>query len=138
MYGGFSLSFVHIRKCYSLASQFSESPASQESIQPCSSTLVPTRLRTAPTPAHPVPLPQLTQQLVEVVADDVPHLAGLLAGQADQVALAGDDGDLVDGVQDQVEDALLLTQVLAVPQRAQLDLTLLVLWGVVVELVFRV
>ena len=70
---------------------------------------------------------RLTEQLVEVVADDVPHLSRLLAGEGDQVSLAGDDGDLIDGVQDQVQDALLLTQVLAVPQRAQLDLTLLVL-----------
>lgn len=47
---------------------------------------------------------------------NIPVEAGLLPGESHQVALLGDDGDLVDGVQDQVENAFFLEQVLAVPQ----------------------
>jgi hypothetical protein len=48
--------------------------------------------------------------------------------------LAGDGVHLVDGVQDQAEDALLLEQVLPISQGLEVLLTLLVAWKRTLEL----
>lgn len=62
-----------------------------------------------------------------LTGDDVPVLASLLASQRHHETLGGDDGNLVDGVQDQVEDALLLEQVLAVSEGTEGHLAFVVL-----------
>ena len=67
-----------------------------------------------------------TQNLEEVTGDVVPLLSGLLSCQRRDEALAGDDVHLVDAVQDEVEDALLLKQVLPISEGFQELLLLLV------------
>jgi hypothetical protein len=76
----------------------------------------------------------LTQELEQVSGDIVPLLSGFLPGQRGQDALAGDGVHLVDGVQDQAEDALLLEQVLPISQGLEVLLTLLVAWKRTLEL----
>ena len=81
------------------------------------------------------------QQLEERGGDGLPLVARLLASEGGEQALAGDNVHLVDHVQDEVEDALLLEQVLPVPQGLEELLALLVaeillrLHEVVVEIV---
>lgn len=70
-----------------------------------------------------------TQELVEMARDDVPVVAGSITREGRHETRGCDHRDLVDGVQDQIEDAFLLEQILTVSQRSQLDLLLFVLCG---------
>ena len=67
-----------------------------------------------------------TQQLKEVTGHVVPLLPGLLSCKGRNEALAGDDVHLVDAVQDEVEDALLLKEILTISEGFQEFLLLLV------------
>ena len=53
-------------------------------------------------------------------------MASGLAGQRGHVSLSCNDCNLVNSVQDQVEDAFLLKQILAIAQGSKFDLLLLV------------
>ena len=59
--------------------------------------------------------------------DNLPVLPALLPGERHEVSLRGYHGDLVDGVQDEDEDALLLEQILPVSEGAQANLALFML-----------
>lgn len=67
------------------------------------------------------------QQLVEVCGDEVPTLASLIAGKkAGQEALRGNYVDFINGLQYEIEYALLLEQILAISQGTKAVLLLLV------------
>lgn len=71
----------------------------------------------------------LTQKLVEIPGDHVPVLSGLVSCQeAGQEALGGDDVDLVDGLENEVQDSLLLEKILPVSKGAELVLLFFVFW----------
>jgi len=68
----------------------------------------------------------ITKQLIQVSRNEFPVLASGLAGQRGHVSLSCNDSNLVNSVQDQVEDAFLLKQILAIAQGSKFDLLLLV------------
>lgn len=66
----------------------------------------------------------LTQQLVKIPRDDFPALTRLVTSKSDKKALGSYDVDLINGFEDQIENAFLLEQILSISQSSKTVLLL--------------
>lgn len=66
----------------------------------------------------------LTQQLVKIPRDDFPALTRLVTSKSHKKALGSYDVDLINGFEDQIEDAFLLEQILSISQSSKTVLLL--------------
>ena len=79
-----------------------------------------------------IPFDDCCQQLIQVSRYLVPGLTALVPGKCHEETLRRDHVDLVDGLEDQVQYALLLEQVLTISQRSESVLLLFVLCGKII------